>query len=132
MSGKGGKRTLRVRSTAATLATMSFRLPQNLSNQFGRETAFSSFEREIAREKALSLGLVGRKVELSALKECNGAQDREEAVEQAAVAVYAFLVQRELCGLQDRRQVVEDYGIPREVIARLGARRKDPMSRPQR
>ncbi len=109
---------------------MSFRMPQNLSTQFGSEKAHSAFEREIVSEKALSLGRAGRKVEQSllGLKESNGACEREAALEQAAAAVYAFLVQRELCGLQDSRQVVEDYGIPREVIARLGAKRNKSTS----
>ncbi len=130
----GGKRTLRLCSSAATLATMSFRMPQNLSTQFGSETAFSAFEREIVSEKALSLGRAGMKVEqaLLGLKESNDAREREAALELAAVAVYAFLVQRELCGLQDRRQVVEDYGIPRKVIARLGAKRKVSTSSAER
>jgi hypothetical protein len=30
-------------------------------------------------------------------------------------------VQRELCGLRDQREVIRFYGIPQEVIARLGA-----------
>jgi hypothetical protein len=109
---------------------MSFRLPQNLSTQFGSDAAYSAFEREIASEKALSLGRAGRRVEqaLSALKASNGEPEREAALEQAADAVYAFLVQRELCGLQDYRQVVEDYGIPREVIARLGVKRSASKS----
>ena len=40
----------------------------------------------------------------------------------AADAVWGFLVQREVMGLRDRAAVVAQYGIPREVLARLGAR----------
>ena len=39
----------------------------------------------------------------------------------AARQVWAFLVQRELCGLRDQKQIIKDYGIPGEVIVRLGA-----------
>jgi hypothetical protein len=40
----------------------------------------------------------------------------------ATDAVWAFLVQREVMGLRDRNAVVAQYGIPREVMVRLGAR----------
>jgi hypothetical protein len=39
-----------------------------------------------------------------------------------ADAVWGFLVQREVIGLRDRAQVIAQYGIPREVLARIGAR----------
>ena len=42
-------------------------------------------------------------------------------VKAAARQVWAFLVQRELCGLRDQKQIIKDYGIPGEVIVRLGA-----------
>jgi hypothetical protein len=31
------------------------------------------------------------------------------------------LVQRELCGLRDQQQIIAEYRIPGEVLARLGA-----------
>ena len=40
----------------------------------------------------------------------------------AADAVWGFLVQREVMGLRDRAAIVAHYGVPREVLARLGAR----------
>ena len=42
-------------------------------------------------------------------------------VKAAARQVWAFLVQRELCGLRDQKQVIRQYGIPGEVLVRLGA-----------
>jgi hypothetical protein len=49
------------------------------------------------------------------------ADERVRLVKAAAREVWAFLVQRELCGLRDQKQVIKDYGIPGEVLVRLGA-----------
>ena len=46
---------------------------------------------------------------------------RRELVTEAAREVWAFFVQRELCGLRDQKQVIAFYGIPNEVLVRLGA-----------
>ena len=40
----------------------------------------------------------------------------------AADAAWCFFVQREVMGLRDRAAVVAQYDIPREVLARIGAR----------
>ena len=37
-------------------------------------------------------------------------------------AVYAYFIQRELCGLRRHDEIIRDYAIPREVLVRLGAR----------
>ena len=42
-------------------------------------------------------------------------------VKRAAKEVWAFFVQREICGLRDQKQIIKDYGIPGEVLVRLGA-----------
>ena len=44
------------------------------------------------------------------------------ADKDAADAVYAFFIQRELCGLRRHDAVIRDLRIPREVLVRLGAR----------
>jgi hypothetical protein len=49
-------------------------------------------------------------------------KDRENARRAAAEAVYAYLIQRELCGLRDQQAFFRNYGVPGEVIAILGAR----------
>ena len=41
----------------------------------------------------------------------------------AAERLWAFLVQRELCGLRNHEQVVRELGVPREVLNRGGALR---------
>jgi hypothetical protein len=40
----------------------------------------------------------------------------------ATDAAWCFFVQREVLGLRDRGEVVAQYGVPREVLARIGAR----------
>ena len=42
-------------------------------------------------------------------------------VKAAARQVWAFFVQRELCGLRDQKQIIKDYAMPGEVLVRLGA-----------
>jgi hypothetical protein len=39
---------------------------------------------------------------------------------EAADLVWAFMIQRELCGFRNWEAVVKDYGIPREVLNRVG------------
>lgn len=88
---------------------------------------FDVLENEIAGEKAASLGHHGRQVEkaLAALRAFDAApgapEDRQMLARKAAREVWAFLVQRELCGLRDQKEVVRHYDIPGEVLARLGA-----------
>ena len=48
---------------------------------------------------------------------------RERLLWDLAERVEAFVVQREACGLRDSRHVLKFYDIPREAIARVGARR---------
>ena len=81
-------------------------------------------DHEIAAEKAASLGRAGERVAMALrqLRE-NGenAQQRPALVRQAVDAVYAYFIQRELCGLRRHHDAIADYGIPREILARLGA-----------
>ena len=92
------------------------------------DAAFSAVEADVIAEKASSLGHHGRLVEqaMAALRAFDAAPDgdpetRLKLVKAAARQVWAFLVQRELCGLRDQKQVIKDYGIPGEVLVRLGA-----------
>lgn len=75
-----------------------------------------------------ALGRAGRKVEL-ALHRCAearaGAPERlTEALDEAAQAVFALSVQRELCGLRNQAAMIRHYDIPRDVMARVGISRK--------
>ena len=91
------------------------------------ETGFDSIATEIAGEKASSMGHHGRMVEkaMAALKAHDAAPDaavdRQALLKAAAREVWAYFVTRESCGLRDHREVIRFYGIPGEVLARLGA-----------
>jgi hypothetical protein len=104
-------------------AMSSLRMPQSLIKRLGVETGDAAFRYELLQEQAASLGLAGRKVEraLAALREHEG-EGRAEVLKAAADAVWGFLVQREVMGLRDRAAIVAEYGIPREVMNRIGAR----------
>ena len=105
---------------------MSLRLPQNLSSGIGPDAGISAFESEVLAEKAAALGRAGRKLEhcLAALRSNEDPARRESLLFEAAEAAYSYIIQRELCGLADHRAIIQDYQIPREVMARVGARRR--------
>ena len=91
------------------------------------ELGVNTLESEILAEKAASLGHHGRMVEktMAALKAFDpgtgSAEERLVLVKAAARATWKFFVQRELCGLRDQREIIRFYGIPQEVLNRLGA-----------
>src|SRR5205807_8714466 len=104
-------------------APMALNLPRS---------GYEALQHEIAQEKASALGRLGRRLEaaLAALAACprTATPDRkirDSLVEQAGYALWLFVVQREACGLYDSAQVMQDYGVPNEVYARMG-----PLARP--
>jgi hypothetical protein len=101
----------------------SLRMPQSLSKRLGIETGEAVLRYELLEEQAHALGRMGRRVEvaLAALSDHQG-EGRGEVLKVAADAVWCFLVQREVMGLRDRAAVIAQYGIPREVLNRIGAR----------
>lgn len=100
---------------------MAFRLPGGGKDK----RALDAIESVVVAEKAASLGLAGQRLTraLAVLRDAAPEADREVLIDMAADRAYAFLVQRELCGLRDRTQAIADYAIPREVLARMGATR---------
>jgi hypothetical protein len=88
-------------------------------------SGYETLEYENAKEKALALGRLGRRLEaaLAALAACPRTATcdrkiRDSLVEQAGYALWLFVVQREACGLNDSAQMMQDYGVPNEVCAR--------------
>ena len=80
---------------------------------------------EVAAEKASSLGHAGRVVaeRMAALRSFEGEKsERTILLRQAAEAVWGYFIQRELCGLRRHDDAIREYGIPREVLVRLGAK----------
>ncbi len=95
----------------------------NLSER-GR-TGLDVLDHEILGDMASSLGHAGRRVE-AIMKQLNASgladEERSALLKEASEAVYAFFVQRELCGLRRHDDVIREYAIPRAVVVRLGAR----------
>lgn len=90
-------------------------------------SGFATLEYEIAQERASALGRLGRRLEaaLAALAACPRTANadrkfRDSLVERAGYALWLFVVQREACGLNDGAQVMQNYGVPHEVYARMG------------
>ncbi|HEX2137531.1 MAG TPA: DUF6665 family protein [Microvirga sp.] len=111
---------------------MPLRLPQSLAPGPKPETRWSVFDYEILQQKAQTLGILGQQVEqaLTTLRAfdagghgahgANPQARRADLLDEAAERVWAFMIQRELCGLRYWDAVVKDYGIPREVLNRVG------------
>jgi hypothetical protein len=106
---------------------MSFRPPASLLALTSGDL-LSALDQELAGEMADALGRAGRKVEV-ALQRCAEARGGAteivaQALDEAAQAVFAISVQRELCGLRNQAAMIRQYDIPRDVMARVGISRK--------
>ncbi|MDZ5697983.1 DUF6665 family protein [Chelativorans sp. M5D2P16] len=99
------------------------RAPSTKANR--PQTGVDSLDHELAGEMAASLGRAGREAEAAlarlAAHEGEGSE-RAGLLRAAADAVYAYFIQRELCGLKRHDDVVRQLAIPRAVLVRLGAR----------
>lgn len=91
------------------------------------QTGASVLDYEIQEARGEALGAAGRRIEkaLAALRafdaEGGPAEARAPVLKEAATAVWYYFIQRESCGIRDQRPAIEHYGIPREVLMRLGA-----------
>lgn len=107
---------------------MPIRMPQFMGPQFKFKTGADHLFDELAGESAAALGRTGRDVEkaLAALKmgDENGvdAEVRKVLVKNAADAVWRYFVQREVTGIRSHKDAIAHYGIPRDVLNRVGAR----------
>lgn len=107
---------------------MSLRLPGRITvERASSATGLQPVEQEILGEMASSLGHAGRKVEQAlarlAAEEPNlDGEARERLLRLVAATVHAYFVQRELCGMRRHDDVIREMGIPRRILARLGAR----------
>jgi hypothetical protein len=98
-------------------------MPQSLVQRLGVDTGEAVLNHEILQEQAAALGRLGEKLEgaLAALRAHEG-DGRAAVLKVATDAAWCFFVQREVLGLRDRGEVVAQYGVPREVLVRIGAR----------
>ncbi|GLR50270.1 hypothetical protein KYK30_00695 [Shinella yambaruensis] len=109
---------------------MTVRPPQALAPSFSKDTGLSILEYELMSERADALGRHGLKVEKALellagrLAAGCGEAEREDLLNDAADKVWAFFIQREICGLRSQKDAIRRYAIPPEVIARLGIVRR--------
>jgi hypothetical protein len=104
---------------------MTLRPPSRFSAATLQDSLQLALDYEVAAEKASSLGHAGRVVaeRMAALHAFQGEKsDRIPLLKDAAEAVWAYFIQRELCGLRRHDDAIREYGIPRDVLVRLGAR----------
>lgn len=80
----------------------------------------AALQQEILNEKASSLGAAERRVRESLAGLARDDGEREEWLAQARHCVWAYFVQRELCGFRRHNDVIADLGIPSEVLNGLG------------
>jgi hypothetical protein len=88
---------------------------------------------ELREQKAQTLGTLSGQVEqaLAALRTFDAGADlsdregrRRALLDEAADRVWAFMIQREMCGFRNWEAVVKDYGISREILSRVGQVRR--------
>jgi len=103
---------------------MAVRMPSNFGSSSAQDSALDLLGHEILAEKAAALGRAGQRVELTLarLREEGEGEQRPRLLKQAAEAVHAYFIQRELCGLRRHEAAIREYDIPMAVLARLGAR----------
>lgn len=84
----------------------------------------SDFRAVLLSDSARLFARLGQRVEetLAALRSASEAE-RVDAEYACAEAVWRYFVQREACGLRSHVQVIETYGIPGAVLAKVGAQR---------
>ncbi|MDB5430599.1 MAG: hypothetical protein JWP35_1715 [Caulobacter sp.] len=103
-------------------------MPQMPSSDPRLQAGADDLTSELAGEQAANLGRMGRGVEtaLRLLREgdANGVdpEARDTLLRGAADAVWRYFVQREVIGIKDQRGAIAHYGIPKEVLNRVGAR----------
>lgn len=103
---------------------MSLRPPSGFSGSSASEVLFDALGHEILAEKAAALCRAGERAEKTvALLRAHAGDEagRAKLLKEAADAVYAWFIQRELCGFRRHDAVIRDLQIPREVLVRLGA-----------
>lgn len=94
----------------------------------GRESPWdeNALAYELMQESAISLGRAAKRMEetLAALAACApDSPAREQALEVAASATYAYVVQRDVMGLYDTERALDIYQVPVSVRALLGTLR---------
>ena len=84
------------------------------------EAGTAALEHEIQAERANSLSAAERRV-IKAIAGLKNGETNRDWLAEARQAVWAYFVQRELIGFRKHHEVIQDLGIPGEVLNGLGA-----------
>ncbi len=114
---------------------MTVKPPQILAPRPVLGPAASALDAELLEEKAATLARLTRSFEkaLAAWREVEretaagerpGENRRTRLFDEAADALWHFVVQREVCGLRNTEAVLREYGIPPALRMRMGAWRR--------
>ena len=107
----------------------ALRLPQHLAEPSHVDTGEATLRFDLLEEIDSAVGHTERDVErtMQALRTHDGdgpnVETRQVLLDAAADAVWRLIVQHEAGDLTDHRVLIARYGIPAEVMARLGASR---------
>lgn len=100
---------------------MSVRPLLSLSRASSARIGFASIENEIRAETVSTLGSMGRSVEMALVDLAAANEETRPALLKAAAdEVWAYFVQREMCGMNDHSSVIAEMRIPPCVLNRIG------------
>jgi hypothetical protein len=113
---------------------MSIRPPRNLA-PVRAASALDALQYEIMQEKAATLGRVTHAFERAfaawqafeadaAAGRVSDSERREKLLDQAAEALWNFVIQRETIGLRNTEAVLREYGVPAALRLRMGVMRR--------
>jgi hypothetical protein len=104
---------------------MSLRDSIDLIQAVKPDAGYKMLETEMLAERASSMGAAEARVKktLQALSAA-GESERSAALNACQQAVWAYFVQRELCGFRRHAEVIRDLAIPPAVLNGLGAMRR--------
>lgn len=83
-------------------------------------------ERELQAERAASLGRAGKRVEDALAALVRGRDSAPELIDEAATAVWYYLITRESLRMYDHKAALAVYQVPGYVLARVGVVRRQP------
>lgn len=103
---------------------MTVRPPKAFSGVRPELLGENELEAEILAEKAAAIGRTGEALRKALDRlACEPPGDARRALAYAAAeAAQAFFIQRELMGMRSHAEVVRQYGVPPEVLGKVGAK----------
>ena len=89
-----------------------------------QDNPLAPIERELQGERASALGDAGRRVEAALADLALG--ETQDRIDEAATAVWHYMIVRESLRMFDHKAAFAVYGIPKHVLARVGVMKPRP------